>query len=149
MAGGTQKYEREIAEILERMERDEPRAERVRRQARFTLWQRWQTWQRRTTAWRGIGGRQSRQAAAWTWIGLTVAVGIMGLFLRVIFEPLGVVCGVAMVVVFFSPLLQRLSGPADPSPSNMWRGKVIDLRPRGGFLALLRYYWKRFRSGRW
>lgn len=155
--GGTQKqkYEREIAEILERMDREEPRAERVKRQARMGLWQRWQAWQRRMARARRFGvGRQGGYAAGWTWIGLTLAVGIVGLLLKALVPGglgavLGVVCAVAMVVLFFSPLLRRLGGPPDFSPSNSWRGRqVVDYRPRGGFLALLRYYWRRFRNGR-
>ena len=151
MPGDTQKqkYEREIAEILERMERDEPRGERVKRQARANAWQRWQTWRGRASRARGLGP-QSRYgpAAAWTWIGLTLGIGIAGLVLGAISPYLGVLCGIAMVAMFFSPLLRRLGGPPDPSPSNMWRGNVIEMRPRGGLLATLRYHWRRFRHGR-
>ncbi|MDP9372554.1 MAG: hypothetical protein M3Q65_08905 [Chloroflexota bacterium] len=153
MPGGTQKqkYEREIAEILERMERDEPRTERVKRQARTGVWQRWQAWRSRSRRARDLSfGPQAQYgpAAAWTWIGLTLGIGVAGLLLGSISPFLGLLCGIAMVAMFFSPLLRRLSGPSSPSPSNMWRGKVIDLPPRSGLFATLRYHWRRFRHGR-
>lgn len=151
MPGGTQKYEREIAEILERMERDEPRGERVKRQARYTLWQRWQTWQRSTSRVRGIG-RRGGGTAAWGWIGLTLAAGIAGLVLSVVVPvagpALGLLGAIVMVGLFFSPLLRQVGAPPDASSSTMWRGKVVDLPPRGGLFATLGYYWRRFRRGR-
>jgi len=145
MAGGSQKYEREIAEILERLERDEPRTERVKRQARASLWQRRQSVRERLSAWRGIG-RQYGRAAGWTWIGVTIAVGIVGLLLRGLVPVLAIICAIVMVLLFFSPLLGRFGHSPEPAPSNMWRGKVVDLQPRGGLLASLRYRWWRFRS---
>lgn len=145
MAGGSQKYEREIAEILERMERDEPRAERVKRQARASLWQRQQKVRGRFSSWRGID-RQYGRAAGWTWIGVTIAVGIVGLLLRGLVPVLAIACGIIMVVLFFAPLLGRIGRAPEPSPSNLWRGKVVDLQPRGGLFASLRYRWWRFRS---
>ena len=60
MAGGSQKYEREIAEIMERMEREEPPAERTKRQARQAAEQRKQSVQRGLSDLRGLG----RQAGA-------------------------------------------------------------------------------------
>lgn len=147
MADGTQKYEREIAEILERMDRDEPRAERVKREVRISARQRWQGWRRWTSGLRSVG-QGVGATAGWTWIGLTIAAGIAGLFLRGIHPLLGVVCAVAMVLLFFSPLLGRFGRSPEPAPSNLWRGKVVEMRPRGGLLATLRYRWWRFRAGR-
>ena len=144
MANGTQKYEREIAEILERMDRDEPRVDRAKRQARLTLWQRWQAWQRRADRVRGLTGR-GQHAAAWTWIGLTLAAGIVGILLHGISPLLGVLCGVAMVAIFFSPLFGQAGGLSSDSSAPRWRGKVVDLPPRGGILATLGYHWRRFR----
>jgi hypothetical protein len=144
MAGG-QKYEREIAEILERLERDEPKGERVRRQARQAAAQRRQSLQGRFAGLRGLN-RQFGAAAGWTWIGVTLGLGILGLILRGIHPLLGVICAVLMVLSFFSPLLGRFGGAPSPAASNMWRGQVVELRPRG-FLANLRYQWRRFRSG--
>ena len=143
MPGETQKYEREIEEILERMERSEPRVERARRQARFTLWQRWQAWQGRADRLRGLT-RRGEHAAAWTWIGLTLAAGIAGIVLHAVLPLLGVLCGIAMVVIFFSPLLGQF-GASAASSETRWRGKVVDLPPRGGILATLGYHWRRFR----
>lgn len=157
MPGGTQKhkYEREITEILERMEREEPRGERVRRQARGGFWQRWQRWRLQATrARRASVGRQSGYPPGWTWIGATLAAGVVGLLLRALAPGalgaiLGVVCAVLMVALFFSPLLRRLTGPPDIDTSATWRGRpVVDFKPRGGLLAQARYYWRRFRSGR-
>ena len=144
MPGGTQKYEREIAEILERMDREEPRAERAKRQARLTLWQRWQAWQRRTDRLRGLS-QQGGHSAAWTWIGLTLAAGIAGLILHAIVPLLGVLCGVIMVLIFFSPLFSQFGGLSQESSAPRWRGKVVDLPPRSGILATLGYHWRRFR----
>jgi hypothetical protein len=147
MAGGSQKYEREIAEILERMEREEPPAERTKRQARQAVEQRKQTVQRGLNDLRGIG-RQASSASGWVWIGLTIGVGILGLLLKGVAPILGVVCAVAMFLLFLSPLISRLSGP-DDSLSKTWRGRnVVDFPQRGGFLASLRHRWHRFRSGR-
>lgn len=144
MPGGTQKYEREIAEILERLERDEPRAERVKRQARQSLGQRWQIWRRGGRGWPRLG----MHAAAWRWIGLTLAAGIAGILLYPLSPLLGVACGVIMVILFFSPLLGALgNGPRQPS-ATMWRGKVIDLPPRGNLFARLGYHWRRLWRGR-
>jgi hypothetical protein len=144
MAGG-QKYEREIAEILERLERDEPKGERVRRQARQAAVQRRQSLQDRFSGLRGLN-RQFGAAAGWAWIGVTLGIGILGLILRGIHPLLGVICAVLMVLSFFSPLLGRFGSAPSPAPSNMWRGQVVELRPRG-FLANLRFRWRRFRSG--
>ena len=144
MPGETQKYEREIEEILERMERSEPRVERARRQARFSLWQRWQAWQGRADRLRGLT-RRGEHGAAWTWIGLTLAAGIAGVVLHAIAWPLGVLCGILMVVLFFSPLFGQFGGLASDADQPRWRGKVVDLPPRGGILATLGYHWRRFR----
>ena len=144
MANGTQKYEREIAEILERMDRDVPRVERAKRQARLTLWQRWQAWQRRADRVNGLT-RRGEHGAAWTWIGLTLAAGIAGLVLHGISPLLGVLCGVAMVAIFFSPLFGQRGGLSSASSEPRWRGKVVYLPPRGGILATLGYHWRRFR----
>lgn len=144
---GTQKYEREIEEILERLDKDAPRTERVKRQARLTVWQRWQALQRRAGKLRGVGG-QSGHAPAWRWIGLTLAAGIVGWLVHPYWPLLGVVCGVVMVVSFFSPLLRELFDPRPDPTSSMWRGKVVDLPPRSGILATLGYRWRRFRRGR-
>lgn len=145
MADGSQKYEREIAEILERMDRDEPKGERVRRQARQAATKRRAAVQDRFSGLRGVTG-QFGAAAGWTWIGLTIGIGIIGLLVRGIHPFLGFICAILMVLSFFSPLIGRFSGPPAPAPSNMWRGKVVDMRPRG-FMANLRYQWRRFRSG--
>lgn len=147
MAGGSQKYEREIAEILERMERDEPRAERVKRETRQKAERRWQTLQRSTSGLRGVG-QGFGQASGWTWIGLTLAAGVAGLVLRGISPYLGLICAVVMVLLFFSPLIGAFTGPPAPAPSNMWRGNVVDFPTRGGFLANLRYRWRRFIGNR-
>ena len=144
MAGGTSKYEREIAEILERMERNEPRTERVKRQARRNVGQRWQVWRGWASRFRGVG-QASGHAAAWTWIGLTIGVGLLGLLLKAILPVLGLACGIAMVLIFFSPLLGRFGGASQMKPSNTWRGQIIDLPPRGGILDTLGYHWRRFR----
>lgn len=144
MTGG-QKYEREIAEILERLERDEPKGERVKRQARQAATRRKESWQGRFSGLRGIN-RQFGASAGWTWIGMTIGIGILGLLLRGIHPLLGVICAVLMVLSFFSPVLGRLGGAPTPAPSNMWRGNVVELRPRG-FLANLRFQWRRFWSG--
>lgn len=145
----TQKYEREIAEILDRMERDEPRTERVKRQARRSAGQRWQGMLRGADRLRrlDVGGRH---AGAWTWIGLTLGVGIAGLFLRPLSPPLGAVCAVVMVLLFFSPLLRRVSSGPDPFSAPTWRGRAtVDYyRPRAGLGATLSYYWRRLRYGR-
>lgn len=144
MAGGASKYEREIAEILERMERDEPRTERVKRQARHNVGQRWQEWRGRASRLRGVG-QGGGHAAAWTWIGLTIGVGLLGLVLKAILPVLGLACGIAMVLIFFSPLLRRFGGASEMKPSNTWRGQIVDLPPRGGILDTLGYHWRRFR----
>ncbi|HEX5503192.1 MAG TPA: hypothetical protein VFW96_11255 [Thermomicrobiales bacterium] len=144
MPGGTQKYEREIAEILERLEKEEPRGERVRRHARFTLRQRWHDWRQRLRRLRGFD-RQRAHGGAWAWIGLTLAAGIAGILLHAVLPILGIVCGILMVVIFFSPLLREFISPTADSASSMWRGKVVDLPPRGGILATLRYRWRRLR----
>jgi hypothetical protein len=144
MPGGTQKYEREIAEILERLEREEPRGERVRRRARFTLWQRWHDWRQRVRRLRGLD-RQRAHGGAWAWIGLTLAAGIAGILLHGVSPYLGIACGVLMVVIFFGPLLRELISPSADPASSMWRGKVVDLPPRSGILATLRYHWRRLR----
>lgn len=147
MPGGTSKYEREIAEILERMERAEPRPERLKRQARNRFGQRWRDWRGRASRFRGVG-EGSGHAAAWTWIGLTIGVGLLGLLLKAILPVLGLICALAMVALFFSPLLRRLGGPTPMKPSNTWRGQIVDLPPRGGILATLGYHWRRFRRRR-
>lgn len=144
MPGGTPKYEREIAEILERLERNEPRAERVKRQARYNAGQRWRQWRDRASQFRGVG-QASGRAATWTWIGLTIGVGLLGLVLKTILPVLGLACAILMVLIFFSPLLRRFFGSPEMKPSNTWRGQVIDLPPRGGILATLGYHWRRFR----
>jgi hypothetical protein len=144
MSGGSQKYEREIAEILERLERDEPKGERVKRQTRQTVERRRQDWGNRLSGVRGMG-RQFGTAAGWTWIGLTIGLGILGLLLKLVLPILGTLCAILMVLCFFSPLFSSF-GRNEPSPSNMWRGKVVDLRPRG-FFANLRYQWRRFLNG--
>jgi len=147
MAGGSQKYEREIAEILERMERDEPPVERTKRQARQVAAQRKETVQRGLNDLRGLG-RQAGQLGGWVWIGATIGVGILGLVLRGISPFLGVICAVAMVLLFLSPLLGRFSG-SDESLSKNWRGRnVVDFPQRGGFMDSLRQRWWRFRQGR-
>ena len=145
MADGSKKYEREIAEILERMERDEPKGERVRRQARQAATRRRESWQGRLAGLRGVN-RQFGATAGWTWIAMTIGIGFVGLLLRGIHPLLGVICAVLMVLSFFSPLLGRFGGAPTSAPSNMWRGQIVELRPRG-FFANLRYQWRRFRSG--
>lgn len=151
MAGGSQKYEREIAEILERMEREEPPAERTKREARQAVEQRKQTVQRGLNDLRGLG-RQAGQAGGWVWIGLTIGVGLLGLLLKGVAPILGVACAVAMFLLFLSPLIGRYSRPDDLLSKN-WRGRnvadnVVRFPSRGGFLASLRQRWWRFRSGR-
>lgn len=145
MAGESKKYEREIAEILERMERDEPKGARVKRQTRETVQRRQESLSTRLTGLRGIN-RQFGAAAGWTWIGTTIGIGILGILLRGLHPALGVICAVLMVLSFFSPFLGRFSRAPEPAPSNMWRGKVVEMRPRG-LLANLRYQWRRFRAG--
>ena len=142
---GDKKYEREIAEILERMDREEPKTDRVVRQARETVQRRRETVGDRLSNLRGVGGGFGT-TAGWTWIGVTIGLGVLGLLLRGISPYLGVICAVLMFLAFFSPLLRQLSGAPQPAPSTMWRGKVVDLRPRG-FMANLRYRWRRFLSG--
>lgn len=142
---GDKRYEREIAEILERLDRDEPKTERVKRQARETVQRRRETVRSRLANWRGVGGGFGT-AAGWTWIGVTIGLGILGLLLRGLSPYLGVICAVLMFLAFFSPLLRQVSGAPQPAPSTMWRGKVVDMRPRG-FLANLRFRWRRFLSG--
>ena len=151
MADGSQKYEREIAEILERMEREEPRAERTRRQARQAVDQRKETVRRGLSDLRGLG-QQAGQAGGWMWIGLTIGVGILGLLLKGIAPILGIICAVLMVLLFFSPLIARFSGP-DNTNARYWRGRnvtdnVVSFQPRGGLGASLRHWWWRIRSGR-
>jgi hypothetical protein len=147
MADGSQKYEREIAEILERMDREEPRVERTKRQARQAVDQRKQTVNRGLNDLRGLGW-QAGQASGWMWIGLTIGMGVLGLLLKGVAPILGVVCAVLMVLLFFSPLISRFSGP-DPGGPKYWRGRnVVDFQPRGGIGASLRHWWWRMRSGR-
>ena len=146
MADGSQKYEREIAEILERMEREEPRAERTKRQAKQGGEQRNQTVQRGCNDLRGIG-RQAGQYSGWVWIGLTIGMGVLGLLLKSVLPILGVICAVLMVLLFLSPLIMRVSAPADTGPK-YWRGNVVEFQPRGGLTAKLRHWWWRLRSGR-
>ena len=142
---GGQKYEREIAEILERMDRDEPRTERVKRQARQTVQRRRASIGDRVSGWRGVGSGFGA-SAGWTWIGVTIGLGVLGLLLRGIAPLLAIVCAVLMFIAFFSPLLRQVSGPPAPSPSTMWRGNIVEMRPRG-FMANLRYRWRRFMGG--
>lgn len=144
MTGG-QKYEREIAEILERMDRDEPKTERAKRQARETVQRRRESFGDRMSDWRGVGGGFG-PSAGWTWIGVTIGIGVLGLLLRGISPILALICAVLMFIAFFSPLLRQVSGPPQAVPSTMWRGKVVDIRPRG-FLANVRFRWRRFLSG--
>lgn len=144
--GGTQKYEREIAEILERMERAEPKAERVKRKASSTLGQRWQAWRRAARI--GPLNRYGGHTAGWTWMGLTVAAGVAGLALYALSPLLGALCGIVMVGLFFSPFFRQVSAPPPRSASNVWRGQIVDLPPRSGLLATLGYYWRRFRHRR-
>lgn len=147
MADGSQKYEREIAEILDRMDREEPRAERTKRQAKQAAEQRKQTVNRGLNDLRGLGRRAS-QAGGWMWIGLTIGVGILGLVLKGVAPIFGIICAVLMVLLFFSPLISRFSGP-DDTPSKYWRGRnVVDFPSRGGPGAALRHWWWRIRSGR-
>jgi hypothetical protein len=142
---GDKRYEREIAEILERMDRDEPKTDRVKRQARETVQRRRETVGSRLSNLRGVGGGFGTMAG-WTWIGVTIGLGILGLLLRGISPYLGVICAVLMFLAFFSPLLRQVSGAPEAAPSTMWRGKVVDIRPRG-FMANLRFRWRRFLSG--
>ncbi|HEY8599998.1 MAG TPA: hypothetical protein VIL85_16295 [Thermomicrobiales bacterium] len=142
---GEKKYEREIAEILERMDREEPKTERVKRQARQTVQRRRESFGDTLTGLRGVGGGFGA-TAGWTWIGVTVGIGLLGLLLRGISPLLAGVCAVLMFVAFFSPLVRQVSGPPAPAPSTMWRGNVVDLRPRG-FMANVRYRWRRFLGG--
>lgn len=139
------KYEREISEILDRMDRDEPRAQRVKRQARQAT-----TRRRAATSGRFMSVRSLFNhfgaAAGWTWIGVTFGLGLLGLVLSAISPILATICAVLMFLSFFSPLLRQVSGAPAPAPSTMWRGQVIDIRPRG-FRAMLRYRWRRFMGG--
>lgn len=142
---GDKKYEREIVEILERMDREEPKTARVKRQARQTVQRRRESFGDKLTGLRGVGSGFGA-TAGWTWIGVTIGIGLLGLLLRGISPLLAGVCAVLMFVAFFSPLLRQVSGAPAAAPSTMWRGKVVDIRP-SGFMANMRYRWRRFLGG--
>jgi hypothetical protein len=138
------KYEREIAEILDRLDREEPRAQRVKRQARQMTSRRRVATNRFSRA-RGVFN-QFGATAGWVWIGVTFGLGLLGLILGALSPILATICAVLMFLSFFSPLIRQVSGAPSPAPSTMWRGQVVDIRPRG-FRALLRYRWRRFLGG--
>lgn len=142
---GEKKYEREIVEILERMDREEPKTDRVKRQARQTVQRRRESFGDKLTGLRGVGSGFG-PSAGWTWIGVTIGIGLLGLLLRGLSPILASVCAVLMFVAFFSPLLRQVSGAPARAPSTTWRGNVVDLRPRG-FMANMRYRWRRFLDG--
>lgn len=139
------KYEREIAEILDRMDRDEPRAQRVKRQARQATTRRRVATTKRLAGVRGLFN-QFGATAGWVWIGITFGLGLLGLILSAISPILATICAVLMFLSFFSPLIRQVSGTPAPAPSTMWRGQVVDIRPRG-FRAMLRYRWRRLMGG--
>ncbi len=144
MAGG-EKYEREIAEILERMDREEPAAAKVKRQTHQKVSQGRQSLGDQWNTVRGVGSGFGA-TAGWTWIAVTIGLGVLGIILRSLFYPLGIICAVLMFLAFFSPLIRRGFGPPPVESSTMWRGKVVDMRPKG-FRANLRYQWRRWLSG--
>ncbi len=143
--GESKKYEREIAEILERLERDEPKGERVKRQTKQTVQHQQESLMKRFADLRGIN-RQFGAAAGWTWIGMTLGIGILGLLLRGLHPIFGIIFGILMFLSFFSPFLGRFSRAPEAAPSNMWRGNIVEMRPRG-LIANLQYQWRRFRAG--
>lgn len=144
MPGGTPKYEREIAEILDRLDRNQGQAPatpgpRSPRQAP----------PRRTRRRWDLGlSRFGQFSATWRWLGLTVALGIGGAVVRPFAPLLGVLLGLLMVLVFLSPMLSALPGGTGHGANKVWRGQVIELPPRGGFLARAGYRWRRFVRGR-
>ena len=146
MSDKSPKYEREIAEILDRLDRDEPRAQRVKRQARQATTRRRAAATDRLAGARGIFN-QFGATAGWVWIGVTFGLGLLGLILSAISPLLATICAVLMFLSFFSPLIRQMTGMPVPSPSTTWRGQqMVDIRPRG-FLAMLRYRWRRFMGG--
>lgn len=146
-----QKYEREIAEILERMDRDEPRGAKLKRETRQTLRESQSSLSDRWANVRGVGGGVGT-AAGWTWIAVTVGLGLLGLFLRGLYPPLGWICALLMFLAFFSPLLRQLGGPSADESAQTWRGRDMRGAPGGnvrslGWGANLRYRWRRFFGG--
>lgn len=146
MPGGTQKYEREIAEILERLDNPEPRAP-LSHVAPSTTGGTDDTPRRRARPDLGFA-RFGRYAATWRWISLTLAAGILGAALRQYSPVFGVIFGLLMVLMFFSPLLGLMRHAPQRTTARVWRGQVIDLPPRGGIVSQLDYRWRRFRRSR-
>ena len=130
---GEKKYEREIAEILERMDREEPKTDRVKRQARQTVQRRRESFGE--TADRICAGSAavSGASAGWTWIGVTIGSGVLGLLLRGI-----------------SPILAGALRRADvrgilqpAAPAGEWRtrrGTLDDVARQGGRYSPARFY---------
>lgn len=146
MPSGTPKYEREIAEILERLDRDEahPPSSRVPSSRPASRPPRQIPSARRDVSF----GRFGDFASTWRWLGMTIALGVAGAIVQRFVPLLGALFGLLMVLVFLSPILGAAPrGPRSRS-SQVWRGQVIDLPPRGGLASRISYHWRRFLRGR-